>query len=918
LHKLFYIKYLLFTFLTILTVSSINLFAQADSIIIEHISTEEGLSYRQVHCVMVDSYGFLWVGTNDGLNRYDGYEFVVYSNDPWDTTSLSSPIITLLTEDEEGNIWVGTPDGLNLYQRHSDSFIRYTHDPKNEYSISENNNIKALLIDHNNSNYIWFGTDGGGLNLLDIELQRFYTLKHNPGNNNSLSGDKVASLFQDSFDEFWIGTSDAGLNRINLNSIPVTSDGKYDVDKFNSIVFEQYLNDGKERGGSHSASVYNIYEDRTGTLWVLLSDSRVLIFNRETNKLIPSPYLNSFFTEHKDIHFHEMLEDHKGILWFGAHNKVFQLNRNTNKIKEYTLNKEDTRSSSNQGLCEDNAGNIWDATWDGIVKIHRDTPLFEHHYHKGDDSSSLSSNKVYSILADHTGKVWIGTDKGLSVMVKDKNGSKSFINYSKLHQNNPGRVSSIFAGRVSSIFAGRVSSIFEDHNGSIWAAAEYTLIRIDPRTNSIIQYKNDPENPNSLSFQKKQNNWGAVNLLLDDTNNLWISAYGGGISKASLEELYSTNDLRDVEFINYFNNPDDPFNSINHFIQDKYGFFWICTETVGMVMFDPKSNIIKNYKQEHNNPKSLSINNANTVHEDKKGNIWIGTEGGGLNEFDRDTESFTHFGIKDGLPSGIIKGILEDDNGNLWISTNRGITKFNPENKKFRNYDVQENEFYSPYFLDTLTGKMYFGGRLGFNVFHPNSIEESSYVPPVVLTKFTRYSDENLGEQISDRSILAKKNIELSYKDDIISFEFAALSFDQNLKCEYAYKLEGFNNNWIDVGTKREVTFTNLDPGNYNFKVKACNQDGIWCDNFASIQIYISPPWWSTWWSYSIYAFCFVGLLGGLRRMDLNRRKEKEDRRLLELENERKTKELEQARHCSFQCFLKKYPVYQTWILLFI
>jgi len=372
-----------------------------------------------------------------------------------------------------------------------------------------------------------------------------------------------------------------------------------------------------------------------------------------------------------------------------------------------------------------------------------------------------------------------------------------------------------------------------------------------------------------------------------------------------LDDLYSKDNLRDIEFTNYFNDPDDPLNSINYFIQDKSGIFWICTFDAGVIKFDPETEIFKNYKQELNNPKSLSINSANSVYEDNKGNIWVGTYGGGLNKFDRETESFTHFSKKDGLPSDIIQGILGDDNGNLWISTNSGISKFNPENNKFRNHDMEENEIC---FHDTLTGKMYFGNDRGFNIFHPDSAKESSYVPPIVLTKFTRYSDENNGEQIIDHTISAKDKIELSYKDDIISFEFAALSFKRDNKCEYAYKLEGFNNNWIQLGNKREVTFTNLDPGNYDFKVKACNEDGIWCENFASIQIYISPPWWATWWAYSFYIFCFVGVLVGLRKFELNRRKEKEDRKILELENKRKTEELDKARKLQLSMLPKEIP----------
>ncbi|MBT8390539.1 MAG: SpoIIE family protein phosphatase [Ignavibacteriaceae bacterium] len=885
LYKNIHIIYLLSLVLSFCILTYGNLFSQTDSIIVENISTGEGLSHRHVHCVMEDSYGFLWIGTDDGLNRYDGYEFVVYKNNIGDTTSLSSPIISVLTEDEKGNIWVGTPNGLNLYQRHSDSFVRYTHDPENEYSISKNDGIEALLIDRNNSNYVWIGTDGGGLNLFDIELQRFYSFTHDPQEENSLSEDIVKSLFQDSFGDFWIGTGSSGLDKINLSAIPISIDGKYDVSRFNLIAFEHFLNEQEDNEELQSARVYNIYEDSAQTLWVLLSGSGILNFDREKNRLIPS----SHFIEQKYTHFHEMLEDRNGIFWFGSHNKVYQLNKNNDKIKEYILNKEGTRSSNNQGLCEDNAGNIWAATWDGIVRIHRDTPLFELHYHNVDDPSLTASNYMYSILADRAGKIWIGTYYGLLVMKEDINGFVRFINYSESHQINKGSVYSVIA----------------DHSGSIWAVIGRTLVRVNPQTNSIVQYKNDPENSNALSFQEKLGNAGSVNLLIDNDDNLWISAWTGGISKVSLEELYSTNNLNDVKFTNYFSEPNDPASSVLDFIQDRVGHLWICTRSGGVIKFDPETEIFKNYKQELNNPRSLNINWALAAHEDKKGNIWIGTYGGGLNKFNRETESFTHFGMQNGLPSDIIRGILGDDNGNLWISTHSGIAKFNPENNEFRNYYIQNNDVS---FHDKLTGRMYFGDNSGFNVFHPDSLKESSFVPRVVLTKFTRYSDENNGEKIIDRTISAKDNIELSYKDDIISFEFAALSFNKNNRCEYSYKLGEFNNNWINIGTKRQVTFTNLDPGNYDFKVKACNEDGIWCENFASIHFYISPPWWSTWWSYGIYGLLFIGALYGIRRFEITRRIEKEDKRLLKIENERKTKELDQVRKLQLSMLPKDIP----------
>ena len=883
-------------FVLIFVLISSSLYTQSVDVKMEYVSTDQGLSHPHVHCVLEDSYGFLWIGTDDGLNRYDGYEFLVYKNDMWDTTSLTSPIINLLKEDDNGNIWVGTPNGLNFYRRQTDSFVHYTHDPKKKYSITAKNNIDALVIDQNNSKYIWFGAKGGGLNLFDSELERFYSFKHEQENHNSLSGNNVQSLFQDSFGNLWVGTSDSGLNRIIMSSISKTRDGKYDPSKFSSLKFERFVKNRDTTAEFNPQWVHSFYEDRSNRLWIL-GDTQVLTFDRQRNELMPLPY-----TFNNVNHFHEMLEDHRGDYWFGAHNRVFQLNTQTNTIKDYLINKVGTRSGGNQGLCEDKAGNIWVATWDGIVRMHQDQSLFKKYYHNVEDPSLPASNYMYSILTDHLGKIWIGTYTGLLLMTKNVNGSERFINYSKNHQ-----------------IEGSVNALVEDDNGFIWAVIGYSLVRIDPNTNSIVQYKNDPKNSNALSFQKKRGNAGSAKLFIDGADNLWISAWTGGISKVGLDDLYSIDNLRNVKFTNYFSGHDDPFRSIIYFIQDRSGIFWICTNDAGVIKFNPDTEAFNNYKQELNNPNSLSFNYTTSVYEDNKGNIWVGTYGGGINKLDRRTETFTRIGMKNGLTSDIIRGILGDDNSNLWISTNSGISKYNHENNRIRNYDMEENKIS---FQDTLTGKIYFGNDQGFNVFHPDSIKESSYVPSVVLTKFIRFSDETDAKQIVDHTISAKDNIELSYNDDIISFEFAALSFDPNNICKYAYKLEGLTNNWINLGSKREITFSNLAPGDYIFKVRACNADGKWCDKPASIQIYISPPWWATWWAYTIYGTLLIGVLFSVRKFEINRKEEKTklreavlkakiietEKRTLEIENERNEKELEQAKKLQLSMLPKDIP----------
>jgi len=832
---------------------------------------------------MEDSYGFLWIGTADGLNRYDGNEFIIYKNNIWDSTSLSSPIVKQLVEDNNGNIWVGTSSGLNFYQRRSDSFIRYTHNPENKYSISNNDNIESIQIDIANPNYIWVGTDGGGLNLLDISLQRFYVFKLDTNNISSLSGNKILSLYQDSFDDFWIGTSDAGLNKINLNSIPRLSNGKYDVSKFGSVEFERYV-PGQSGSDNFNPSFANsFYEDNSSRLWIL-TYPRVLIFDREKNIIHPIP--NSEFDK---THFHEMIEDEKGNYWFGEHNRVFRLEAGKNILDEYKLNEEEFRSTSNQGLCKDENGNIWVATWGGIYKISEEVSPFEHHKYNLKNSSTPAGNYIYSILADQSENIWIGTNSGLLLMVKGDNGMVRFTNYSDLNQ----------------LEIGSVESIVQDREGLIWLTSDYTLLRIDPKNNSIIKYKNNQDNSNCLSFQQKLNWTGATNLLIDNNNNLWIAAFRGGLSKIKLEDLNSTDDMRNLQFTNYFQESDHPACTVLELVQDRNGYLWICSQNGGVFMFDPDTEIVKNFKQDLNHSQSLSINYVTSVQEDRNNNLWFGTYGGGLNKLDRETESFTHIGIKEGLPSDIINNILIDESENLWIATNNGIIKFNPENNKFRNYNLLENTIS---FHDTITGKMYFGNNDGFIRFHPDSVKESSYIPQIVLTKFTRYSDENDGTQIVDRTISAKENISLSYKDDIISFEFAALGFDKNFNYKYSYKLEGFSNNWIEIGTKREVTFTNLDPGNYTFNVKACNADGFWCSNYASINFYISPPWWSTWWSYVLYGFLFISALYGIRRFELDRRKQKEEKNILELENNRKSEELDQARKLQLSMLPDKIP----------
>jgi serine phosphatase RsbU (regulator of sigma subunit) len=351
------------------------------------------------------------------------------------------------------------------------------------------------------------------------------------------------------------------------------------------------------------------------------------------------------------------------------------------------------------------------------------------------------------------------------------------------------------------------------------------------------------------------------------------------------------------------------------------------TNKGGLDRFNPATGTFTHFKADPSDPHALSNENVLCINEDRRGNLWLGTMNG-LNRLDRSAGTFRQYFEKDGLPNGYINGILEDDHGNLWISTVKGISRYDPERHVFRNYDqsdgLQGNEFNTgAYARNPRTGEMLFGGMNGFNVFLPDNVTDNPFVPPVVFTSFIRYNtDDQQGKPIFEKGISARPAITLSYKDNVASFEFAALSYYNTFRNRYAYKLEGYNNNWIHLGTEHKATFTNLDAGEYRLWVKGSNNDGVWNDTGTSLSLTVTPPWWKTRIAYSAYALFVLGFLYTARRFEINRREQKAavresqlrakaaeaEKRVLEVENERKTKELEEARALQLSMLPKDVP----------
>jgi signal transduction histidine kinase/ligand-binding sensor domain-containing protein/DNA-binding response OmpR family regulator len=863
-------------------------FTNIQESVFEHFSSEDGFSQGGVFAIFQDSRGFMWFGGN-GLIRYDGYNFKIFKYNPDDKKSLSYNGVISIYEDKSGTLWIGTEGGgLNKYNRETDLFTRYKHDPNDPKSLS-NNTVTSILQD--NSGNLWFGTNGGGLNKLipSDSITSFIHYNSDPDDLTSLSNDFVGQICEDKSGNLWIATRN-GVNKLDLDKINETTP--------TFIHYKHNPDDPKSL--SHDA-VFSVYEDNSGTLWIGTIGGGL-------NKLIPDDLEESTSFTHYINNPNEpkslssnmvgpIFEDKSGNLWIGTWGGG--LNRFDRVTEKFTHCKSDPNNSKSlngnwvYSIYEDISGILWVGTMPGgLNKFDPMKNQFKHYKHNLKDSKSLSSDRVWSIFEDSDGILWIGTfHGGLNRLIpgQDKKSSLSFFRY--LHDpNDPKSINSVF-------------SICEDNSGNIWIGTFngglHKLVKSEKKKSNpkFVDYEFDPNDTTSLS-----NNSIRV-IFKDESGNLWIGTDFG------LNKLISgTDEMFPATFVRYLNNPKDPASISNNRVwsiyQDEQETIWIGTSGGLNKLIPPDNNhsltTFIHYTHDSGNPSSLSSNHVTSMHEDNYGNFWVGTDGGGLNKFDRKSEVFIRFNEGDGLPDNSIKGLLGDDEGNLWISTSNGLSKFNLKTKIFKNYSIkdgiQSDYFQGGAYFKNKNGEMFFGGDNGFNSFYPDSIKENIRIPPVVITDFQLFNnsvpvglDTTTNRTILTRSITETNEIELTFKDYIISFEFAALDFHTPEKNQYAYLLEGFDKKWIYAdANKRFATYTNLDPGEYIFKVKGSNNDRIWNEASTSIKLIITPPWWSTWWAYSLYVLFGLGLLYSLRRYELNRTQLKNQHKLDEVKlNER-------------------------------
>ncbi|QHT69941.1 response regulator [Rhodocytophaga rosea] len=818
----FFIHILLSVTIILFTISSA--FAQSSRQQFKYITSNEGLSHNNVTCILQDSQGFMWFGTFDGLNKYDGYTFTVYRNNPENPHSLSENYIWTVFEDKQGRIWAGTNDGgLSLYNREQDNFTNYQYNKNNKHSISHNN-VRAIGQDKDGN--IIVGTYGGGLNIFNPATQVFTHYKHNPQNKSSLSSDYVTTLKIDSKQNIWIGTTN-GLNLFNAVNKTFTG---YHNNLFDTTTI------------SHN-DIRVIYEDKQGTLWLGTEGGGLNKFNQLANTFIRYQHTS---TQPKGISHNDVIsmeEDWKGDLWVGTRNGgINVLNKTTNTFYYHT-HQEGSQEGLNNGsvycIYKDNIDNMWVGTYSGGINLlYKQSQKFTHYKNDIHNPNSLTNNNVLSLYENADGMIWIGTDGGgLNLWNREKN---TFI--SRTHSDQ----------LPTSIGSNYVLAIYQDKDNTLWLGNfKGGLSLFNARNNNFTTI-------NAGSKLKNFREESISVIIQDKKRYVWIGTIDNGLIRYD----------RTTHTFTQFRSEDISSGSISHnsilslFIDGKDNL-WVGT-AVGLNLYDEKSQSFTRFLHDRRNSKSLSNNLVNTIYEDSSHRLWIGTNGG-LNLFDSITNSFTSFKETQGLPSGVIQCILEDNSRNLWLSTNKGLSKFTPATYSFRNYGisdgVQGNSFNRSAGYKLKNGEMLFGGQNGFNIFHPDSLQDNKFVPPVYITGFQLF---NKSVEVGDNSPLKQhistaKEITLAYEHYVFSFEFSALNFILPEKNQYAYQLEGFDQEWNYVGNKRTTTYTHLDPGEYVFKVKASNNDGIWNTTPASIKINIIPPFWMTWWFKSMIILLITG-----------------------------------------------------------
>jgi len=837
----------------------------------KHLTVKEGLSNNKVNTLIQDKNGFIWLGTEDGLNRYDGYSFKVFRNIPDDSASLSDNSIWSLYEDNEGHILVGTKAGiLNEYDPILGKFSRIKFQSFNQTE----NSIKTLYEDRKGN--IWIGTYKEGLYKFDRKTNKVEHWVRDKNNSKSLSHNYILSILEDINGKIIIGT---------YNGLSVLDPEKPQNE------FKTYYH----IGNNHKNLSSNL-------IW----------------QLTQSPIDSN-------------------IIWISTHNHLTKLNVENYSFERIEIpNPDDLQYGTSTGYIIDEINDgqriLWSSSYSGLVKINLTTNSVSRFTHEDNNSNSIISNQLNKILRDSSRVLWIATENGVSYSTEKSslfNSEEINNKISFLKEVNVTAISKIdndeiILGTMNGLYtlenlttSPSINKISPLNNYHIWSLASTGkneiwagtygkgLKQINTQNGNIINWDlhNSKTNSEALFYNKS--------LLRDKNGFIWIGFWGVGAAKLNSE----TGEYK-IWLDEQGNKKSISHNDVWTIEEDSFGRIWLGTQGGGLNLFEDKNGgIFHHWLENENSSNSISSNSIFCITEAKsnvKNNetiLWIGTNNG-LNKltitnksdssiYDFET-NFQFYSIGDGLSNNLINSIIVEENGNLWLGTGSGITLFDIENEKFTNFTSEDGIIgtsMNPDAAIKLRNYIIMGSKEGLNIFDPGKISQSNFKPNLIFTDFKLFNKSAVigKNSLLKKSLISTKKIELDNDQDVFSIEFTALDYNSPKSIEYAYKMEGFDQDWVESGNRRLATYTNLDPGNYTFKVKSTNADGIWTNNEASLNIFINPPWWKTIWANTAFVILILTGLYAIRRFELNRTMLRNELRLKEFEVKQKS-ELEEIK----------------------
>jgi ligand-binding sensor domain-containing protein len=835
----------------------IPLISDAQSVF-KHIDNKNGLSNNTVLTIIQDKKGFMWFGTDDGLNRYDGHTFKVFKPDFKNKKGISHNIAKILFEDHAGNIWIGTDGGgLNKFDPVTEEFTNFYSEEGNAKGLSHSN---ITSIAETKDNYLWIGTYGGGLNRLNLTSYTFDHFVTENNNANSVGSVFINCLTTDDNGNLWIGTWGKGFDKLNINT----------------MTFTHYQHDPDAENSLSDNTVNSIFIDSEKRIWAGTWEGGLNLLDQKTQTF------SSFSLKRKNLstnNVRAICQDKHGDLWlasFGDGLIRFQTKTNTAVNFRHSPEDENGICSNNLWTCYYSPDNIlWVGSIEGgMSRLDFNRKKFVNIKNVIADNSE--PDVVDYLYETKNKQVFIGTfGKGLIVLD------------SGLHISKDSRFN-------VPLLSNKITSVLEDSHGIFWIGTDAGVTTINSKNKVVKNYVIAGTKP-GLSFSN-------IKVIYEDhAGTIWIGTWGGGINRYnrnndSFDYYFTSNGLTDAH--------------VWSICEDHEGILWIGTND-GLNRFDKINNAFSSYKRENTDSTSLSDNHVSCIFEDKNLNLWIGTLGGGINLFDRSSNAFVNFSEKDGLANNIIKSILEDEHHNLWISTNNGLSRFNYITHKFKNYNLANGLENNIYRIDAAVkrtnGEMLFGGTHGISRFTPDSISTNLVWPKVYISDLF-LSGELLtpkkkinGEVILDSAITYTSTVHLSYDQNALSFKFASPEFGDSGEPVFSYTLEGFDKQWYQSHSSDNLaSYTNLPPGEYKFMVKVSNDEGTFGKGIAQLNISISPPFWGTPLFKSLVMLFFIGCLYAGYKI-IERKKEEKlrqatllaDQKIKDLENEKLQNEID-------------------------